>query len=306
MKFLALLAALLIEQVYPLRAGNPFHRGFLRYAALIERHFNGGLYREGVIAWLLVVFAAAAAVFAVSLLLAQLSLLLAWAWSVSVLYLTMGFRQFSHYFTDIARALQEGKIDQAREILGRWRGRSAAGLSESEIARVSIELGLAGAHRHVFGPIAGFVVLGAAGAVLYRAALMVSEQWAGRSDPESGEFGRFAQRFFRWLDWIPSRLTAASFAVVGNFEDAVYCWRTQAAAWDAPSQEIVIASGGGAIGVRLGSALQESGTPAFRPETGMGEEADVGHMQSTVGLIWRALVLWMFLLFVVSVAYALG
>lgn len=306
MKFLALVAALLIEQVYPLRSGNPFHRGFLRYAALIERHFNGGLYREGVIAWLLVVFSLVAAVFAVSVLLAQLNLLLAWAWNVAVLYLTMGFRQFSHYFTDIIRVLQDGKVDQAREILGSWRGRSAAEFSESEIARVSIELGLIGAHRHVFGPIAGFIVLGAAGAVLYRAALMVSEQWAGSGDPEPGEFGRFAERFFYWLDWVPSRLTAASFAVVGNFEDALYCWRTQAGAWGMPSQGVVIASGGGAIGVRLGDALHQDGSLELRPEMGVGDEADVGYMQSTVGLIWRALVLWLFLLFIVSVAYALG
>lgn len=306
MKFLALLAALLIEQIYPLRPGNPLHREFLRYAVLIERHFNGGLYREGVVAWLLAVFGPVAAVFAVSILLAQASLLLAWAWNVAVLYLTMGFRQFSHSFTEIIRALQDRRIDRAREILGSWRGRPAAELSESEIARVSIELGLIGAHRHVFGPIAGFIVLGAAGAVLYRAAQMVSEQWAGSRDPEPGEFGRFAERFFYWLDWIPSRLTAASFAVVGNFEDAVYCWRTQAAAWGMPSHGAVIASGAGAIGVRLGDALHQGGSLEYRPEMGVGDEADVGYMQSTVGLIWRALVLWLFLLFVVSVAYALG
>jgi hypothetical protein len=29
-------------------------------------------------------------------------------------------------------------------------------------------------------------------------------------------------------------------------------------------------------------------------------------MQSTVGLIWRTIVLWMFLLLVVSIVYALG
>ena len=44
----------------------------------------------------------------------------------------------------------------------------------------------------------------------------------------------------------------------------------------------------------------------FRPELGLGDEADVDYMQSTVGLIWRALVLWMFLVFVVTVAHSLG
>jgi cobalamin biosynthesis protein CobD/CbiB len=39
---------------------------------------------------------------------------------------------------------------------------------------------------------------------------------------------------------------------------------------------------------------------------GTGDEADVDHMDYAVGLIWRALVLWMFLILLVSLAHALG
>ena len=53
-----------------------------------------------------------------------------------------------------------------------------------------------------------------------------------RRDPELDQFGWFARAGFRRIDWIPARLTAVSFAIVGDFEDAVYCWRTQAAQWD--------------------------------------------------------------------------
>jgi len=125
------------------------------------------------------------------------------------------------------------------------------------------------------------------------------------SRPER-HFGYFADRFFFWLDWLPSRLTAASFAIVGNFEDAVYCWRTQALSWAMHTHGIILATGAGAIGVRLGDTLHQYGTLQFRPEMGTGDEADVDYMQSAVGLIWRALVLWVFLLLLVSVAYSLG
>jgi adenosylcobinamide-phosphate synthase len=306
MKFLALLVALLIEQLRPLRHNNAIYRAFAAYADTLERHFNAGQHHHGVIAWLLAVAPAVVATLLVQYLLHRMSPLLAILWSVAVLYLTMGFRQFSHYFTEIMHALRVGDMNRARDYLGRWRGASAAEFSASEIARVSIELGLTGSHRHVFGPVACFIALGPAGAVLYRMAALLAERWQARDDPEFGEFGGFAGRFFFWLDWLPARMTAASFAIVGNFEDAVYCWRTQAASWSAHAQGIILASGGGALGVRLGDALHQYGSVEFRPEIGTGNEADVDYMQGTVGLIWRALVLCMFLVLLVTIAYALG
>lgn len=306
MKFLALVAALLLEQVRPLRHDNRVYLWFGSYAAALERHFNAGQYRHGVIAWMLAVAPIFVVTVAVSYALHALSPLLGWLWNIVVLYLTMGFRQFSHYFTEMQQALRAGDLALARDWLGKWRGESAGELSAGEVARVAIEQGLLASHRHVFGTIAWFVALGPAGAMLYRLSAVLAEKWGARTDAESGEFGRFAGRFFFWLDWVPARLTAASFAVVGNFEDAVFCWRTQALSWTTHAHGIILASGGGALGVRLGDVLHQYGSLQFRPELGTGEEADVDYMQSAVGLIWRSLVLWMFLVLIVTVAYSLG
>lgn len=306
MKFLSLLAALLLEQLRPVRQESPLYGAFERYASLVERQLNAGQYYHGLAAWLLAVLPVVAVTVLVYYLLEAVSPVLAWAWNIVILYLTMGFRQFSHYFREIAHALREGDLATAREYLGRWRGDGAGELTASEVTRVSIELALVGSHRHVFGPIAAFVVLGPAGAVVYRLSAMLAQTWGAREDPESGEFGLFARRFFFFYDWLPARVTAASFAIVGNFEDAVFCWRTQAPSWGGAAQGILLASGGGALGVRLGEALHQGGGVKFRPELGLGDEADVDYMQSAIGLIWRALVLWMFLLFVVTVAHSLG
>jgi adenosylcobinamide-phosphate synthase len=305
MKFLSLVIALLIEQVYPLRHGNPIYAMFRRYTATLESQLNGGQYRHGVLAWALAV--APPVVLAVLLYhgLQRLNPLLALAWSVAVLYLTMGFRQFSRSFNEIMLALREDRLDGARERLALWRGLPATSFTGSEVARVSIELGLVDSHRHVFGPLAWFIVLGPGGAVLYRIAAMLHDDWGRRGDAGPAEFGGFAQRLFFWIDWLPARLTAASFAVVGNFEDAVYCWRTQARSWSAQAEGVILASGGGALGVRLGDALHGNQGMEVRPELGTGEEADVDYMQSGVGLIWRALVLWVFLVFLVTLAHAL-
>ena len=306
MKFLALLAALLLEQARPLRSENRFYDVFSRYAQLLEGHFNGGERRHGVIAWMLGALAPALVVVAVYLLLREVSLPAAWAWNVAVLYFTMGFRRFSHYFSEIQQSLREGNLAPAREQLGKWRGASASELNAGEIARVTIEQGLIASHRHVFGTLFWFVALGAGGAALYHFATALAEKWGWRTEPELVEFGRFAARAHQWIDWLPARLTAASFAVVGNFEDAVYCWREQSERWSAGAYGYILASGAGALGVQLGGPLHQHGTLEYRPELGLGEEADRDDLEVAVRLIWRALVLWMLLIFIMSLAHALG
>jgi cobalamin biosynthesis protein CobD/CbiB len=156
------------------------------------------------------------------------------------------------------------------------------------------------------------MALGPAGALLYRLAALLQEQWLARNLPQSSEategseFTRFAARAFEVIDWLPARLTAASFAVVGNFQDAVDCWRTQSAAWADRAQGIILASGAGALGVKLGGAVHEYGRVRYRPELGIGDDADTDYLSSAVGLIWRALVMWVLLLAVVTFSRLLG
>jgi adenosylcobinamide-phosphate synthase len=115
-------------------------------------------------------------------------------------------------------------------------------------------------------------------------------------------FGEFSRTAFGLLDALPARLTAVSFAIVGDFEDAIYCWRTQAVRWNDRLNGIVIAAGAGAMGVRVGAPVTRAGLIEDRPEMGLGEAADVPALDSTVGLVWRALVLWLAVLLVISIA----
>jgi adenosylcobinamide-phosphate synthase len=181
-------------------------------------------------------------------------------------------------------------------------------LNSAEVARLAIEEALVASYRHVFGVMFWFVLLpGPTGAILYRLALSLKGRWGGKLGPEHGRFGTFALVAAKWIDWVPLRLTAMAFAVVGNFEDAVYCWRNQAGRWRDAETGIVLAAGAGAIGVKLGNPVREgfsSAGPALdeRIEIGTGEDADAAFLSSTVGLVWRALVLWMLLLTMFEVA----
>ena len=61
------------------------------------------------------------------------------------------------------------------------------------------------------------------------------------------------------------------------------------------------------MGVWLGMPLAEAdGTVEPRPDIGLGETADVAFLDSTVGLLWRSLVVWVFLLGILTVARIFG
>jgi adenosylcobinamide-phosphate synthase len=294
----AIVAALLLEQWRPLGNRKAVAAALAGWADWLENSFNAGEARHGTIAWTiaaLVPVAAAAALYALLLWINPLAALLL---DVACLYLTLGFRQFSHYFTGIQAAIRDGNVDQARELLGHWRGEPAAQRSREEVIRLAIEEAIVASHRHVFGVLFWFVLLpGPSGAILYRMACFLDRRWGGK-----GEFGRFAARVRSLLEWPAVRLTAAAFAVVGDFEDAVYCWRTQAPAWPDPSQGILLAAGAGALGVRLGMPLMEVEGLQPRSDLGLGEAADAPHMDSTVGLLWRALVLLVVMLLMFTLA----
>jgi adenosylcobinamide-phosphate synthase len=297
MTLFSLILALLLEQWWPLDAKKRVVPPLRWLTDLLQARLNNGQWLHGAVAWLAGVVPLVVLAGAVAYGLSRISPLLGVLWNVAVLYATMGFRRYSDAFSEIAMALRMGELDRARHLIGEWRGRLADLCSSNDVARLAIEEGLLASHRSLFGVLFWFVVLpGPCGAVLYRMAEFFHREWGTREDVEFGAFGRFAKQAFEVLDWLPVRITAVFFAVAGDFEDAVYCWREQASRWPDTSSAILLASGAGALGVRLGMPVYESGEIIERPELGLGDEADPDFMQSTIGLIWRTLVLCLVLL----------
>jgi adenosylcobinamide-phosphate synthase len=279
---------------------------------------NAGRRRHGMYAWLLVVIGAAliaAAAYAVAW---QMSVFAALAVNVVALYVTMGFRQFSHPITEIQLALDAGDLDGARRTLTMWRRNEdpafdAAEMPVDELVRLTMERGVILSHRHVFGVVFWFVVLpGPTGPVLYRAAEYVARRWnrpAAVGVP-ADRFGVFAQRAFAWIDWLPTRMTALGFAIVGDFEGAIYCWRQAARLTSAPSglpapdgRTLLLAAVSGALGVRVMTAAEAARVFDEPGHEGAGlAEPEPRRLQSGIGLVWRALILWLLLLLMLSLA----
>jgi adenosylcobinamide-phosphate synthase len=318
--FLCLVVVLLFEQLRPLPVKrvvlDPL-RGLT--AALTKR--LGGKKHHAQLVWALLVLGGTGlcAFFAYTL-----PPVLAVLFAILVLYLCLGFRHESHYFTNIHLALRGGETDRARALLAEWRGGRYDEASSGGVARLTIEQALIGAHRNVFGGVFWFVVLGPCGVVMYRLARFLHDEWnaepayGGESglgelgveaapaqivcDGANKQYGEFARHAFLIIDWLPSRITAMLFAIGGDFEDAVFCWRTQAALWPDRASAILVTSGAGALGVRLGEPDSDDGDTPESPDIGVGEKAGVDDLQATVGLVWRALIVSLALLALTTIA----
>lgn len=327
MSFFAIMFALLLEQVRPVARENPIH-GLLRaWVRASSRNFDAGKPQHGWIAWAL-------AVVLPSLAALGLHWLLVWAlgwpvavlWNVAVLYLTLGFRQFSHHFTEIRDALESGDEPLARELLAQWQQVDASELPRSEIVRHVIEYSVLAAHRHVFGVLAWYSVLaalglGPAGAVFYRLSEFVSRYWKHKArdqhQPASASLQKAAANAWTAIDWLPARATALGFAVVGSFEDAIDSWRNYAQRFPNDNDGVVLAATSGALNVRLGGealkTMEAIGYSQAAPlelgvdtESTPGRDPELAHLRSVVGLVWRAVVLWMGMLALLTLANLLG
>ncbi len=317
MSFFAILVALVLEQARPLASGNVVHaamRGWMRW---VIRNLDAGKEPHGWLAWSFAVGLPTAVALTVHwLLVTQVGWLAAVLWSVAVLYASLGFRQFSHHFTDIRDALDAGDEEQARQLLAQWRQIDASELPRREVIRHVIEYSVLAAHRHVFGVLAWYSILaafglGPAGAVFYRLTEFVTRYWphvsSGQGQPVSEAARAAAAKAWHWADWLPARITALGFAIVGSFEDAIDSWRSHEAKLDASNDGVILAATAGAVNVRLGAqapltALEEEAEP-LGPSR---QEPELAHLRSIVGLVWRSVVMWMLLLALLTLARLLG
>jgi adenosylcobinamide-phosphate synthase len=330
MSLFAILFALLIEQVRPLARHNPIHAMLRAWARWTSMNFDAGKPQHGWVTWALAVLAPSLAASAIYWLLVYYAgWPFAFVWTVAVLYITLGFRQFSHHFTDIRDALDAGDEQRARELLAQWQQVDASELPRSEIVRHVIEYSVLAAHRHVFGVLFWFSVpaafgLGPGGAVFYRMSEFVVRYWKYRSrtqaQPASAALQDAAAAAWKAIDWLPARATALAFAVVGSFEDAVDCWRNYAQRFPNDNDGVILAATSGAVNVRLGgeslpSTFSPNASQGFTAsgarvvdatESTPGREAEIAHLRSIVGLVWRSVVLWMVLLALLTLARLLG
>ncbi|QRX84142.1 adenosylcobinamide-phosphate synthase CbiB [Glaciimonas sp. PAMC28666] len=279
--------------------------GFGRFASRLERQFNPltptrpGLTTDssrcllyGALAWTL-------AVIPIVLLTIWMLHLLPIAGALMMhavlLYLCIGLRSLRDHTIPIAQALAVDDLVIARSLTSRIVSRDTSQAQPADLSKAAVESLLENGNDAVFGTIFWFVVAGGPGAVLFRLVNTLDAMWGYRT-PRYNLFGRVAARIDDGLNWVPARLTAVSYALLGRTSLALQCWRTQAPAWPSPNAGPVMATGAGALGLRLGGAATYDGVLEDRPPLGSGTEAGGADIQRAWQLVLRTTILWLVLL----------
>ncbi|HET7546541.1 MAG TPA: regulatory signaling modulator protein AmpE [Usitatibacter sp.] len=294
MSLLALLVSLLAQHAWPPQPRQPLLAFYGRMCLSAAKRLDAGDRNSGIAAWLLVMAAVLVPASLVTWAAAAIHPFVLWILDIVVLYATLRFLHAVGELGAIEKRLREGDTAGAASRLAQWQGRAIDADDAGTVARLAAEQAIREAHQGALAPLFWYLALpGPIGLVLYPLALRAAQGWSHRVDAEAGDFGWFAARAFHVIDWIPQRLTAFAFAVVGDFEAALYCWRSQASSWRRAEEAIVLASGAGALGVRLGDPIHVAGGVVARPTLGVGEGAREDALASLEGLLWRALALWL-------------
>ncbi|MBA9844324.1 MAG: adenosylcobinamide-phosphate synthase CbiB [Ralstonia sp.] len=208
------------------------------------------------------------------------------------LYFAIGARSLHEHIAPIALALRDADVPRARALASRIVSRDLTQATDEPIARAAVESALENGSDAIFAPLFWLVVAGAPGVVLYRLANTLDAMWGYRNARFTG-FGWAAARIDDVLNWIPARLTAISYALLGHTADALNCWRTQAPQWSSPNAGPVMAAGAGSLRVQLGGAARYEGVEEARPSLGTGETATAADIARALTLVTRTLWLWL-------------
>lgn len=190
------------------------------------------------------------------------------------------------------RALRQEDLTLARQRVGAIVSRDTAELDAGQISLATVESVLENGCDAVFGALFWCIVAGAPGVVAYRLVNTLDAMWGYRTE-RYRDFGWAAARLDDGLNWLPARLTALSYTLLGHSRTAWRCWWTQAGAWKSPNAGAVMAAGAGALGVTLGGAAPYHGQWQSRPLLGAGPAPDVGTIDRALGLVQRTLWLWL-------------
>jgi adenosylcobinamide-phosphate synthase len=208
---------------------------------------------------------------------------------VLLLYFALGLRSLKEHARAVTHAVWAGDEAQARIAASYIVSRDPDAIDP---VPATLESVLENGNDGVFGALFWFLVAGGAGAVAYRLVNTLDAMWGYRS-ARFQYFGWAAARLDDVLNYLPARLTAITYALLGNSRLALNCWRTQAPKWESPNAGPVMAAGAGALGLKLGGSARYQGVWHERPALGASATPEVQDISRALNLINRGVALWL-------------
>ena len=211
---------------------------------------------------------------------------------VLALYFALGAKSLWEHVRPVGVALAANDIERARKLAARIVTRDLTLASESDVARAAVESALENGNDAIFAALFWFILAGAPGVIAYRLVNTLDAMW-GYKTTRHIYFGWAAARLDDAMNYLPARLTALAYALLGNIRLGLHCWRSQAGAWESPNAGPVMASGAGSLELELGGAASYHGRLEPRPKLGAGRVPAAADVGRALRLVFGSLVIWL-------------
>jgi adenosylcobinamide-phosphate synthase len=216
-----------------------------------------------------------------------------------LLYFALGHKSLHEHANAVTHALSNNEEALAKTTASYMVSRDSAAI---EPIPATVESVLENGNDGVFGALFWFFIAGGAGALAFRLANTMDAMW-GYKTPRYYYFGWAAARLDDVLDYVPARLTALTYALLGNTRLALQCWKTQAPLWDSPNAGPVMAAGAGALNVKLGGAARYQDEWHERPILGAGEPPIASDIERALTLVRHGVYGWLIIALLLGVTH---
>lgn len=213
-----------------------------------------------------------------------------------LLYFAIGHKSLHEHARAVSRALFNQDIAAAKVAASYMVSRDSAAV---EPIPATIESVLENGNDGVFGALFWFFVAGGTGALAFRLINTMDAMW-GYKTARYFYFGWAAARLDDLISYIPARLTALTYALLGRTRIALHCWKQQAPLWDSPNAGPVMACGAGAMYVKLGGAACYQGEWHQRPTLGAGEPPVTSDIERALKFVRHGVYSWLIIVLITA------
>ncbi len=197
-----------------------------------------------------------------------LGTLFVWAFGLIALLFSFGPRNLARDLESYLQARAAGQNQRASQIASHFAQPDPQQHDPDQQVKQGL---LIQANQAFLGPILGFILFGAIGAVLYRVlAHLVSE--SDTTTTMSPKLTNGLRQLHTWINWLPARITVLGYAVTGHFAAVIDAWQTleRENTWNHTA------------------LLQATGQAALTGQAATGREDVFAH----AALVKRTIVLW--------------
>lgn len=258
MSLISILISLAIESYWEQIDKLRHYDWFEKYCSWMMNKLEGQAIYDSPLGVVLVLAPLVFAVWLVDAMLGGVFSLFSFVFGVAVLLFCLGPRTLSRDAQAYLDAAEAGDHELAKqyaiEILGRPVDEKPQELAEAVKAAILVR-----ANDRLVAVMFWFVLLGPVGAVMFRAATMLKDETVLVPD----KFSHSVHDLFWVMNWLPARLCIIGYALAGNFIDTVSYWRSLKDFWTRDSDELLIASGVGALRQDMRSDIIEQGEERF-------------------------------------------